>query len=132
MNYCFEFPLTEDKGWERIEHNLPHLPEIREDLLSRWSNKDRYIFVNQINEELAHAGFKKGITNVVLSVNETSKRGTACVSFTVVPEPYFRWRDDTVSLINEYLAGQITDGWGENLAHVSVATKDGVAYYTVG
>ena len=39
MNYCFEFPLTEDKGWERIEHNLPHLFEIREDLLNRLSSQ---------------------------------------------------------------------------------------------
>ena len=109
MKAYFTFPIAETIGDDQhIETDLPHLSAIKKDLAARWDDTDKAIFIEQINEELAHAGITKKIKDIEFKVSEFKATGTAYVGFVMVPaEAYMHWNTGTTDVINSYLAGQM-------------------------
>ena len=127
-------PITEGEFYVfPAEANLPHLKEIEADIAAHWNkNVEPAIFRIQINEELDEAGYKKHIADVVMKF-KTEKDGKSYVDFQFIPEKKFRWNDEIKSMVDRYVSGQITDGWGENLQNAHIRTESGEEIiYSVG
>lgn len=125
-------PITEGE-WYAVETALPHIKEVEADIVAHWrKDVDPAIFKIQINEELDEAGYKKHIADVVLKF-KTEKDGKSYVDFQFIPEKKLRWNDEIKSMVDRYVSGQITDGWGENMQNVHIKTETGEEIiYSVG
>lgn len=125
-------PISEG-GFYAVEENLPHLKEIETDIAAHWNKAiEPAIFRIQINKELDEAGYKKHIKDVVLKF-KTKDDGKSYVDFQFIPEKKFRWNNEIKLIVDRYVSGQITDGWGENLQNVHITAENGEEIvYSVG